>query len=514
MLTGSWFGRRDAPLTYAPRGPRGQHGRSRPKGSAVLSVKSASAAGRRAAAATRLASVALASGLVAVGLWAGTGTAAADDAGPEHAGGAVATLDGLAVDGQAVLHVEGQPDETLSAGLSEMNVDGGGKLKTYGIDVDSAMQEGARYLETAWAQSSLGANSQAGRILWVLKHSYPQVDDLAALAKTAHTGGRLTPQTAAAGTQVAIWRMSDGVEVDAVDPAAEKLAAWLGGHARAEREPRASIALSPTAVSGRSGGLVGPVTVSTDAGSVTVAPPAGVTGAGVTITDKDGKRLTTAKNGTRLYFDVPRKAESGSARLEVQATTAVPVGRVLTGLNQSQAQIVAVSSDATVSAAAAANWSKQGPVASVSARRDCVKGGVDVTASDTGDTPFTFRLPDGAHTMAAGSSLTVTVPVAEDQRYDIEVRGAGLDQMFSGILDCMTVSSAPVSDDEVTNLSTRPAGAGGVAGGDTADAADGLAETGSSSATPVMAGVAIALVVVGGGVVFAVRRKKDADTSA
>jgi TQXA domain-containing protein/LPXTG-motif cell wall-anchored protein len=458
----------------------------------------------------RLASVALASGLVAMGLWAGTGTAAADDARPEHAGGAAATLAGLTVHDQAVLHVEGQQDETLSAGLFEMNVDGGGKLKTYGIDIDNATQEGARYLETPWAQSPLSSNTGAGKILWILDHSYPQVDDLARLAKTAHTG-RLTPETAAAGTQVAIWRLSDGVDVDASNPAAEKLAAWLGRNARGEREPRTSLGLSPSAVSGRSGDLVGPVTVSTDAGSVTVAPPADVTGSGVTITGVDGKPVKTAKDGTKLYFRVPAKSDSGTARLEVQATTSVPVGRVFSGLNQSQAQILAVSSDATVSASATASWSKLGPVASYTGHKDCAKGGVDITASDSGDTPLTFRLADGRHTVAAGASLTITVPVGEDQKYDIEVQGSdGLEQTFSGILDCTTLSDTPSSDQQITTMNTGTAGFAPGGSHDTVDAAGDLAETGSSSATPVMAGIAIALVVIGGGAVFAFRRKTDA----
>ncbi|MGC5413380.1 thioester domain-containing protein, partial [Streptomyces sp. DT225] len=77
-------------------------------------------------------------------------------------------------------------------------------------------QDRAKYLETPWDQTSLGGNKDAGKILWVLQHSFPQVNDLSALAKAAGTG-TLTEKTAAAGTQVAIWRFSDHVDVTAQD---------------------------------------------------------------------------------------------------------------------------------------------------------------------------------------------------------------------------------------------------------------------------------------------------------
>ncbi len=111
-------------------------------------------------------------------------------------------LDGLKTFDSAVLRVKGkngEPDRTqeVAAGLFEMTVDGGGKLKTYCIDLHNPTQDQAKYLETPWAETSLNSNRDAGRIRWILQHSYPQVDDLAALAKAAGTGP-LTDRTAAA----------------------------------------------------------------------------------------------------------------------------------------------------------------------------------------------------------------------------------------------------------------------------------------------------------------------------
>ncbi|MEU3653179.1 LAETG motif-containing sortase-dependent surface protein [Streptomyces sp. NPDC032161] len=455
----------------------------------------------------RLAASVVASGLVMAGAFVGAGSAVADEA-PQHQGGAAAVLDGLKTYDRAVLHAGGR-NQQLPAGVFEMTVDGGGKLKTYCIDIHNPTQNRAKYLETPWGQTSLGANKNAGKIRWILEHSYPKVDNLAALAEEAGTGP-LTEKTAAAGTQVAIWRYSDNVDVEATDAAAEKLADWLEKSAVDQAEPKASLVLDQAAVSGKSGQRLGPITVHTNAGQATVTPPVDAA-SGVKVTDKSGKPLTSAVNGGELYFDVPAGTADGSASLTVQATTSVPVGRAFASATKSQTMILAGSSDSTVSATATATWAKQGAIPAVSAEKNCVKGGVDVTASNKGDEAFTFELAGKKHTVEAGKSETVTVPVAEDQAYDITVTGPeGFSKTFKGVLDCKTSSSgtggAGGNGGHETQTEGQPAPA--TSGGGSTGSAGDLAETGGSSATPVIAGVAIALVVVGGGAVFLLRRRK------
>ncbi|MEV7869022.1 thioester domain-containing protein [Streptomyces sp. NPDC088124] len=460
----------------------------------------------------RLAAAVLASGLVALTSLTGAGTAVADD-GSHYQGGAAATLDGLKTYDEAVLHTDGK-EQRLPAGLFEMTVDGGGKLKTYCIDIHNPTQDQAKYLETPWAETSLNTNPDAGRIRWILEHSYPQVDDLAALAETAGTGP-LTQRTAAAGTQVAIWRYSDGADVDASDPAAEKLADWLEKSARDSAEPKASLTLDPGVVSGRAGERLGPVTVRTDAAGVTVTPPADAAATGIRITDKDGAPLATAVDGTELYFDVPEDTADGTASLGVQATTSVPVGRAFAGVTRSQTQILAGSSDSTVSATATANWAAGGPIPAVTARKNCAKSGVDITADNEGDEPFVFEIGGEEHTVTPGGSTTVVVPVGEDETYGITVTGTnGFSKTFDGVLDCVTTGDSGTVTQQASGQPV-PLSAGGSSTGATATAgaagavtATGdLAETGSSAATPVIAGVAIALVLVGGGAVYFLRKK-------
>ncbi|WP_167828753.1 Cys-Gln thioester bond-forming surface protein [Streptomyces sp. MZ04] len=444
--------------------------------------------------------MALATGLLAAGAIAGAGAAAAEEA-PQHQGGATATLGGLQTYDQAVIR-DGGTSQQVPAGLFEMSVDGGGTLQSYCIDIHNPTQKDAKYQETPWSGTSLNGNKDAGKIRWILQNSYPQVNDLAALAQKA--GARtLTEQAAAAGTQVAIWRYSDGADVDAVDPQAEKLADYLYKSARATAEPKASLTLDPPAVSGRAGERLGPVTVRTDADAVSVTPPADSAVSGVKIVGKNGKPVTSAANGSQLFFDVPKDTPDGLAALTVQASTTVPVGRAFASETRSQTQILAGSSESTVSATASASWAKKGAIPALSAEKNCAESGVDITASNKGDQPFTFRLMGFKHTIEAGTSRTVTIPLQEDQPYDFTIQGPnGFEKRFKGVLDCRTKGSA--IDNKTQPLpDPSPASAGGGTGGDD------LAATGGSSATPMIAGIAVIMVVLGGAAMFLLRKKKD-----
>ncbi|MGC9538125.1 Cys-Gln thioester bond-forming surface protein [Streptomyces sp. UG1] len=457
--------------------------------------------------AARLAAATLASGLVAATVLAGAGTAvaapAADATAPSQ-GGATATIGGLKTYGAAVVHAD-SGDQEISAGLFEMSVDGGGMLQTYCVDIHNPTQRGAKYHETPWSGTSLGANKNSGRIRWILQNSYPQVNDLAALAGKAGVKGGLTEQDAAAGTQVAIWRYSDGVKVDAVDPQAEQLADYLEKNARGMAEPEASLRLDPPAVSGHAGERLGPVTVRTNGDGVTLTPPADAAKSGVRIVDKDGKAVTTAADGGQVFFDVPEDAADGQAELTVQASTTVPVGRAFAAESRSQTQILAGSSESTVSATASASWAQSGAIPALSAAENCDKGGVDITAANEGDAPFTFELLGIEYSIPAGTSRTVTVPLQEDQAYDFTIEGPnGFKKRFAGVLDCMTQAGEADAAGSVTQTLSEPSPATvGSASDDT-----NLAATGGSAMTPLIAGIAIGLVVIGGAGLIVVRKRE------
>ncbi|MFG2179289.1 Cys-Gln thioester bond-forming surface protein [Streptomyces abikoensis] len=466
--------------------------------------------------AARLAAVVLTAGLAVAGTAAAAGAAVADEA-PRSQGGVSATLGRITAGGPAVLREGG--GRNVLAGLFEMKVDGGGTLQTYCVDIRTSTVDGARYRETGWSESSLHANKNAGRIRWILEHSYPQVNDLSALAK-ASGAGTLDANTAAAGTQVAIWRYSDGVGVDAGNPAAQKLADYLHKSAEDAEEPKASLTLDPPAVSGKAGGRLGPVRVRTDAGSVTVTPSTDAAGKGVKIVDKDGKPVTTTTNGTELYFDVPAGTPDGSTTLRATASTKVPVGRVFVGDHtKTQSLILAGSSESTVSAGATASWAAKGAIPAVSATVNCARGGVEITAVNKGDQPWTFDLDGRKHTVAPGGTDTALVKVGEDQPYKITVTGPnGFSKTFSGILDCNTATPVtamsgpgrPAASPSPTPVKSSggPGGHGSGGHGSGGSVSGDLASTGGSTATPKIAGLAIVLIVAGGGAVFLLRRKE------
>ncbi|MGW0362567.1 thioester domain-containing protein [Streptomyces sp. NPDC002990] len=378
--------------------------------------------------------------LLAAALTAAPGAQAAADSGPvasRSPEGASAVLDGLKTYGQAVLHSGDGSIRHIPAGLYEMRVDGGGMLQTYGVGVAGNAQPQARYTESGWNGSALARNGEAGRIRWVLEHSYPQLNDLAGLAEAAGAGA-LTAESAAAGTQVAIWRLADGARVEAADPSAEKLADYLQREAKRLPEPPASLALDPGDVSGPVGTRLGPVTVRTGAQSVSVIPDAAAVAMGVRVVDAEGRPLDTVGDGSRLYFEVPAGTPDGVASVTVHGATRVPVGRVFTSGVPDQAQIVAGSSVSAAAATATALW------------------------------PQPPAVPAGS--------------------------GAGSDA--AGRVSGTTAGSAAVT------LGTRSASASE----DTPEE-ERLASSGSSAATPVIASLAVGLVVLGGLVVLLLRKR-------
>jgi TQXA domain-containing protein len=450
--------------------------------------------------AVRLAAATLVSVLAATVVMSGAGRAAAEGT-AQRQGGATATMGGLKTYGDAVIHGE-DGDREVPAGLFEMSVEGGGMLQTYCVDILNPTQKDAKYQETPWSGTSLGTNKDAGRVRWILRNSYPQVDDLAALAKKAGVKGGLTRQDAAAGTQVAIWRYSDHADVTAVDPQAERLADYLEKNARPLAEPAASLTLDPPSLSGHPGERIGPVTVRTNAGRATVSPPADAITSGVRIVDREGEEVTEVPDGGRIYFDIPEDAAAGTAALTVQASTTVPVGRAFASESRSQTQILAGSSESTVSATAGATWAEQGPIPALSAAKNCAEGSLDITAANKGDETFAFDLLDTRHRIAPDRTRTISVPVQEDQPYDLTVRGPdGFEHRFTGILDCRTESDTLADVTTQTVVEPTPVTAGGAA------AEANLAETGTSDLTPFLTATALTLVTVGGTTLYVLRRR-------
>lgn len=466
----------------------------------------------RKRAATRLAATALATGLFAGGLLAAAGTAAADGSGEQTAAGNGAVLATLANDGHVVTgaRVDVPGEGHLTGGLFELEVQGGGTLRTYCIDFDVQTQPNVTYKETGWDSSSLAGNENAGRIHWILQNSYPQVDDLDELQGRAgldSEGLTLTEETAAAGTQAAIWRYSDPQSASGATPAdaaAAALTAWLYEHATDVTEPTPSLELTPPEVSGKPGQKLGPVTVDTNADSVVITPDESATAAGVFIVDAQGNAIAApVADGAELFFDVPPNAPDGSTSFTASITDEIPVGRAFTGLDvETQAMILASSTSAEASRTATATWAADGPSPAFTATESCADSSVVVTVGNGGDRPFVFTYDGGTHTVEAGGEpVLLTVPVENKANYRIDLydaEGSEVLKSFTGMLDCEVEPTPTPTPSPTPSNDPTPDG-----GSDDPN----LAETGSNGNVGLIAGIAVALLVVGGAAVIVIRKR-------
>ncbi|MGW2546136.1 Cys-Gln thioester bond-forming surface protein, partial [Kitasatospora sp. NPDC001574] len=333
-----------------------------------------------------------------------------------------------------------------------------GEIKTYCIDIDHPVDitRAIEYRESDWKSSSLGRPEKAqdaSKIRWILENSYPQVTDLKKLAADAGVKGELTKEDAAAGTQAAIWKFSDGKNATPVDAEAKQLRDYLVSEKNKgiAAEPKPSLSLTPDSVSGKPGTKLGPFTINSSANEVKLAL-AGDAADKVKLVDKDGKPVAdlagpVAKD-TQLWLDVPADTPDGTATVNAAAETVVPSGRVFlskgyTPEKHSQTMILAGSTKLGVKDSAKATWkAAKGALIDSTAVVECVANGVKVSVANGGDEAATVSVKPGKDlTVQPGKIETVVVPVAEDTAYDITVTGPnGFTKNFKGILDCKTVS--------------------------------------------------------------------------
>lgn len=339
----------------------------------------------------RFGAVLLLAGAAVGGTLAGAGSAVAAD------GSSVATLGSFEHDQNVNIPGEGEGGAGTVALWYQ-----GRQLTVYCIDIKHPTHNGVQYTETDWAASTLSSNPDAGKIQWILDHSYPSVS-ASALASEAQLTGGLSQDEAAAGTQIAIWHYSDGVDATSSDPRTSALAAWLEQHAVQESQPQPSLQLSPSSAAGTTGGRVGPITVSTSASSVSLQLTAP---AGVSLSNSSGQPVRTAVNNEQLYLNVPAGTAPGDAKVSASATTDIPVGRAFTPVNGlSQTMILAGTSPVSVSAVAQAQWAAaSGAVPAANATEDCTKGGVDVTLTNAGGQAWTTTLSGQSVTVPAGAA--------------------------------------------------------------------------------------------------------------
>ncbi|MFI6285788.1 Cys-Gln thioester bond-forming surface protein [Streptomyces sp. NPDC051018] len=327
--------------------------------------------------------------------------------------------------------------------------------------------------------SYLGANyftdpAVQSKVLWVLAHSYPalSLEEFGAAAGAT----AITRNDAIEATQYAIWRYTD-LNFDAPwawETPASETAYWYlvnGANASTGTTPPATTTISISAPSTQqdAGTLVGPFVVTTNQPTVSVSvdPAAKLTDANGTAVDRD-----SVVNGQALYLDLRGTKKSGTATITATAAGSAINGKVVsvptepggtpTAANHAQSIILVAASGATTSAEAVARWNAD--------EDDSTGGGNGTGGNTTGGNGTGGGNGSGGNTTGGDSST-----------------GGGATGATAG---GATPSAEPSVS--VSPTSGRP-----------------LAETGSSG-TGLIMGIAAALAVVGGVVLFTVRRRRSA----
>lgn len=412
---------------------------------------------------SRIATVMLATG-VAVGSGLAMAGAAIADSGTgsnNNASGAVATLHDpeLIPGAYGQISVNGGGFDS-TGGLIRLDTGNDTFLQTYCIDINHETQKKAQYQENDWANTSLGTvnpgddKDKAGKVLWILQNSYPHVgvEALTASVQAANPGQTLTtltPAQAAAGTQAAIWDFSDNAKAKPQDAEAQLLTAYLVKNATPVTEPAPSLTLTPATVKGVAGAQLGGITVSTTGSQVDVSLDAASVKANVILTDGAGHKLSdanghlVAKSNDKFFVEAPAGAAAGSATVNATTSTTVQLGRAFTSLNYT----VKKHSQTLILAGSSTATAQATASASWTAAGTSTSPSPSPSASSTPSPSASASTPAGTKPTSPASSASPSTP------------------------------------------------------------AGGLAFTGGGSQAPMMAGIAGALVLIGGGAVFTMRRR-------
>ncbi|WP_280668702.1 MULTISPECIES: thioester domain-containing protein [unclassified Kitasatospora] len=392
-------------------------------------------------------SVVVGSGLAMAG-------AAIADTGTGTGSGAVAVLHNpeLIANNYGQITVNGRPDN--EGGLIQLDTDAknGKFLETYCIDLGNETQSGAKYQETDWSNISLGNPDEggkdpkkAGKVLWILQNSYPHITDLKALASEAGVESLTTAQ-AAAGTQAAIWTFSDDAVAVPKDSAANGLTQYL---IKTVNDPKTVLTSEP-------------------APSLSLTPG--------TVKGSAGAQLgPITVNTTGDQVDVSLDAAANKSGVVLTDAS----GNVLTGADGHLLKPAKANDKFFVKAPAAA-----------------AAGSATLNAS-TSTTVELGRAFISQHYTVANHSQTLILA------------GNSNDTVQATASASWTAAGASTSPTPSASAST-PAGAKPstpVASASASTPAGGLAFTGGGSQAPMIAGIAGALVVAGGGAVFMMRRR-------
>lgn len=322
----------------------------------------------------------------------------------------IARVDRNGVPGENVHFTSG---ESAATTLFDLRVDGATTVAAYCVDVSRNVDHRAAYAAARW--EDLPGAAHSGEIVWIVRNSYPVLPLERVAAESGITD--LSAAQAIAGTQAAIWHLSNGTRLRSDGPGGPNsqqvraLYRYLLDNATDAAEPDSALGLTPAEVVGEDSAPLGPLTVRT-----TSEEPVWLTvnGAGeASLVAPDGSPVTQARDGEEFLLVPPVTEETGAATVYAHAKEAeILPGLVYSGKDGVQTQPLVVAGRATVSLTVSAkvSWNAADP---------------SPAASPSGSAPVAPTAPPTPSASAAPSAASPPAPappvVAEDKRVEADL---------------------------------------------------------------------------------------------
>jgi LPXTG-motif cell wall-anchored protein len=261
---------------------------------------------------------------VALGLTGVTAAQAQDEA-PSTlaAAGAVIVDEGIRLNGDP------RDPEASMIGLDL----GDGETRTvYCIQIEVNLEEQYLHEERPWEDIPV---EQLPKVLGVLVNGYDGTNAAELIEAAGVTDQVIDPfsadQVAYAGTQAAIWSLTDGWTMDAdstegeagVDAAVTAIQQYLLANSEPVEEPDFEPYFEvDDSEATTDGATVGPFTVSTNFDAITFAQPEGAT-----IVDENGDEITAFEDGQSFYVEFDEAVDSSVTLVTDTITWTTPAGR-------------------------------------------------------------------------------------------------------------------------------------------------------------------------------------------
>lgn len=311
------------------------------------------------------------------------------------------------------------------------------KVYAYCVELPTELTNGDVLREAPWGQhpnkNMEQFNKNAGKILWVLTNSYPNLPmkkgkDGADIE--TKWGKQFDEKETIAATQAAIWHFSDGAELDMGDKRngqdVKDLYTKFLEQAKDEPQPKPTLEVDPAEQQGEPGKPFAPFKVTTTASEIklTANLPAGVT---VTATDKDGNPVDAQKGDNdkvtfkgdkfaQFLVNVPAGTKDGEAKFKLSAEAELQLGRLFVAKDKASAGKDEVAQSLVVAQPQKAKVEKE-------AKAFWKAGVVPTTTTTTSATTTTTTAPE---TTPSTTSSTPANPAPGGGEDDLASTGASI----------------------------------------------------------------------------------------